>query len=307
MAAIAYLMVIIVYLPQLSAPPKVTSITQTISHLKGLDYQNSLVDKIYNLKQPFIIPKDYFKGLVMVVTHAGGGHDSYLLGHYSKIGWWYYFPVAFVLKTPLAMIILLVILIIYLIKKKSWQITDSVFAGSILIYLAAAMISRADLGVRHLMPIYLLLAVWLSQIVGPKIRFKYKEIIIGGLLVWFFAISLFAYPNYLSYFNELTGGSKNGWKYLSDSNLDWGQDLVRLDKFMDEKNLNEIYLDYSWLSDEAIYAYGINFERVSPEQQNNLHGFVAIGAGKMKQYEALRARASETYQIENSLFVFKVD
>ena len=304
--AIAYLMILALYYPRLTPPPATESVTQTSSTLRGLNFQSPALDKIYTFVRPVIIPKDYFKGLAMVLIHTGGGQDAYLLGHYSKTGWWYYFPVAFAIKTPLALIVLLIILKIYLIKKKSWQTIDSVFAGSIGIYLLIAMVSKADLGIRHLLPIYPLLAIWIGQLAADKIKFKYKEIIVGGLVTWFLAVAVFAFPNYLSYFSELTGGSKNGYKYLSDSNLDWGQDIIRLKEFMDTNQIEKINLDYTWLSDQAIADYGVNFQRVTPEDKN-IHGWVAVGAGKITEYNSLRARATETHQIENTLFVFKID
>jgi hypothetical protein len=44
-----------------------------------------------------------------------------------------------------------------------------------------------------------------------------------ALLLWHAASTTRAGPDFISYFNELAGGPANGWRYLADSNLDWGQ------------------------------------------------------------------------------------
>jgi hypothetical protein len=64
------------------------------------------------------------------------------------------------------------------------------------------------------------------------------------LFGWFVTENVLAYPSYLPYFNEFVGGSHNGWKYMVDSNVDWGQDLIRLKQFMDTNNIPMIKVDY---------------------------------------------------------------
>jgi len=70
--------------------------------------------------------------------------------------------------------------------------------------------------------------------------------------------SLSNYPHYLAYCNEFIGGPENGYKYLSDSNIDWGQDLKGLEKYMAEKDIDKIKLGYFGSAD-ADY-YDINYE-----------------------------------------------
>ncbi|MCX7956823.1 MAG: hypothetical protein N2643_02885 [Endomicrobia bacterium] len=68
-------------------------------------------------------------------------------------------------------------------------------------------------------------------------------------------ISFKTHPWYISYFNELIGGSKNGWKYFTDSNVDWGQGLKQLSEYLKERNLidNIIYLSYFGVGDPHYY------------------------------------------------------
>ena len=69
------------------------------------------------------------------------------------------------------------------------------------------------------------------------------------------------YPDYLSYFNETIGDPQNGWRYLSDSNIDWGQDLPALAEFVEENEIDRISLAYFGAGSPAFYA--IPFENIA--------------------------------------------
>ena len=82
-------------------------------------------------------------------------------------------------------------------------------------------------------------------------------VVVTALLVWHGAGALIAWPHYLSYFNEAAGGSEGGARILSDSNLDWGQDLPGLKRFLDENGYEDCYLSYFGNGDPV--RYGIRF------------------------------------------------
>jgi len=82
---------------------------------------------------------------------------------------------------------------------------------------------------------------------------KYIAAVIIILLGWYIVSSLTTWPYYLSYFNEIGGGKENGYKYVVDSNYDWGQDMKRLKKWLDENNIEKIYVDYFGGSDSKYY------------------------------------------------------
>ncbi len=147
----------------------------------------------------------------------------------------------------------------------------------ILVFFIAACFSTVNIGLRHLMPIFPFLLVWVgslgSRLQIPSIRSGCRErprpfLIIKGLqpvllfllLGWYSWSAIKIWPHYLAYFNELIGGPKNGYKYLVDSNLDWGQDLINLKKYLDEHKIEEIYLSYFGNSDPA--CYGINYRGI---------------------------------------------
>ncbi len=231
----------------------------------------------------------YFKGFATLANHNYWGHTSYLLGEHSGVGWWYYFIIAFLVKTPLVTLLLLLFLIGYFIrwlvlrsKKVNTDRGDPVEekpapSGLIkslrqanidwyiiiltpLLYFIWTLTSKLNLGVRHLLPIYPFIFLMIGFLVTLKID-KYKKVfysIFVVLLIFYFVSSLLIYPHYLSYFNEAVGGPNNGHKYLTDSNLDWGQDLYGLKGYMDKHGLDNIYLHYFGTAYPS--AYGIDFE-----------------------------------------------
>jgi hypothetical protein len=79
-------------------------------------------------------------------------------------------------------------------------------------------------------------------------------------LTWYIGASCWIHPHYLAYFNELIGGPDNGYKYLVDSNLDWGQDLKGLKAFMREHGISRINLSY--FGSDAPERYGISYVRL---------------------------------------------
>jgi hypothetical protein len=69
-------------------------------------------------------------------------------------------------------------------------------------------------------------------------------------------------PHHLAYFNEFVGGPDQGYRYLSDSNLDWGQDLKGVKAYIDEKEIATIYLSYFGTASPSYY--GIRYQYVPP-------------------------------------------
>jgi len=199
----------------------------------------------------------YILGLMLVFGRTGGGNNTYIMGHFSDKGIKWYFPAAWMVKIPLAIDVFILMGLILLIrfgflnKEDKWQLYY--LTVPIVIYWAITLAGSLNIGVRHLIPtipfIYLFIARSLYLIFNPQILDKpFKHAVVFKyvsffLVIWYVAISLLTYPYYLAYFNELTWG-KPKYKYLVDSNLDWGQDLKRLAKFIDNNNIDKIRIDY---------------------------------------------------------------
>ena len=214
----------------------------------------------------------YALGLVMVFQRATGGNTTYFLGEVSAAGWRNYFPVVYAIKEPLAFHVLTIIALLYvawLIKKPFWrnifgriigwikshfpEFAMLIFIG---IYWVTSISSDLNIGVRHLLPFFpfamILVAAMISQILKPPFL-KIKYIILGLLLFWQAFSVVKIYPHFLAYFNETAGGPDKGYIYTVDSNLDWGQDLKRLNKWVEENNIDKIYVEYFGGGDTKYY------------------------------------------------------
>ena len=195
-------------------------------------------------------------------------HSAYLLGEISDDGFWSYFPVVFAVKTPLPTLLLLALSAGFLLLKKRptvhvWLIIPP------LVYFALAVLSRFNLGVRHLLPVYPFLFVLIGGTV-EKLWRDGSRVMRGSLVllgVWYLGSALSSYPHYLSYFNELAGGPRHGHNVLLDSNLDWGQDLKGLKEWMDANAVKKIQLFYFGTAQPKYY--GID-DFYSPENLTNL-------------------------------------
>jgi 4-amino-4-deoxy-L-arabinose transferase-like glycosyltransferase len=171
---------------------------------------------------------ELFQGIRDVAAHNAHGHPSYLLGHRSSTGFWYFYPVALAVKTPLAFLALLGFGIALAIRTRAAKLCVPLAASAAI--LAVGMFSHINIGIRHVLPIYIGFSLvagagaidLLRRSVSPgRLRF-----LLPALALWFAGASLGSHPDYLPYFNELAGSQPE--KILVDSDLDWGQDIKRL-------------------------------------------------------------------------------
>ncbi len=229
----------------------------------------------------------YMLGVLMVTQRSSGGNTAYFLGEVSAAGWWYYFPVVFILKESLPSLILIFLAFVLGL----WAIIKNIFKNPrfssllsqlyyylgthfaefsmivfVILYWAYSINSPLNIGVRHILPtlpfIYILTASglkkWLAgkTIVGTNfwknlfaslaniLKLSLKGVLISVLLIWYLLETLFTAPYFLSYFNQFGGGTDNGYKYVTDSNYDWGQDLKRLVSWVNDNKIDKIVIDY---------------------------------------------------------------
>ncbi len=185
----------------------------------------------------------YFEGLQAALNHDSRGHGAFLLGQYSTTGWWYYFPVALAVKTPIAFLVLAVLGIAVCIKRRA-QISYLLPLTFSLGILLPAMAGRIDIGIRHIAPIFLSLSIIAAlgflQLLRAD-RFRRAAVLAAlALIVWMSVSVGLRHPDYLSYFNAFAG--KHPENVLDDSNYDWGQDLKFLAKRLRELGAKQVTL-----------------------------------------------------------------
>ncbi len=204
-----------------------------------------------------IIPARMYDGYKFISSWVQNGRQGYLLG---KFGDFIpeYFLAAFILKTPVAFILLLSFSV-YVFAKKRKLDSFAVLLPALLFFVAVSFFSRFYLGLRYVLPVYPFLFVFASQCTCfPAIKKNKKAKAVFVLLIlWFFFSSVSIYPNYLAYFNELCGGPSNAPYYLTDSNIDWGQDLFQLMAFVKQNNIKNLNLIYFGIAVSIVKITGI--------------------------------------------------
>jgi hypothetical protein len=261
-------------------------------------------------------------------TWAFLSRTSFLLGELSEEGFWLYFPVALLTKTPMPTLILILVAFAGLLTRRNDRKHPTfILWVPALVYFSLAVWARMNIGVRHILPIYPFLfvlagdsaaALWHSRTVWKRGCL----ILIAGWMVWGAAAT---YPNYLAYFNEAAGGPKNGHKVLLDSNLDWGQSLKGLKSWMDEQGAKSIFLLYFGQAEPA--SYGIDAvhipgslvrPRTSKRSDSSIPHFLAVSANHFYAGQVYSTRVEADFIrsfrlkepvaiIGHSILVFKLD
>lgn len=186
---------------------------------------------------------DFFDGIRAALLHNRVGHPAFLLGEFRWKGWWYYFPVALAVKTPIAFLILFA-LGAYVCLRERKHPTYLIPLALILGILLPAMSSQIDIGIRHIEPIYIGLSIVAALGLRQLIQWARTgaiSVLSAGVLVSWLTISVAVHhPDYLAYFNEIAG--KTPERILVDSNYDWGQELKLLGRRLHQLDVKEISL-----------------------------------------------------------------
>lgn len=175
------------------------------------------------------------------------GVPAYLLGETATSGWWYYFPVAFLVKTPSAVLAACGIASATIPLASRVSARQRFAIGCLvavpLIFFCLATLASLNMGVRHILPIYAFLYVVLAFTLceyGPALFRRWWSPTLRALVVMLVIESLSIFPYYTSFFNAVSGGPAHGRAYLLDSNIDWGQDVERLANYVRREQLTPV-------------------------------------------------------------------
>jgi 4-amino-4-deoxy-L-arabinose transferase-like glycosyltransferase len=208
----------------------------------------------YKVAENLLIPAPaYFDELAWLQRYSKAGHSSYLLGQYRRSGWWYYFPVAFAVKTPVPTLLLLLLAFYLSLRHRGEEHDEYFLLAPMAVFFGASVFSSIDIGYRNILPVLPLAYVYVSKL-AAKAFDRPARVGLAVLCLWLVTSTVRVSPHYLAYFNELAGGPGNGSRYLADSNLDWGQDLKNLKRYMDARGIPELYLDYFGVGDPNYYG-----------------------------------------------------
>jgi hypothetical protein len=229
------------------------------------DYMSSLhgiEPRVYKLLARWrILPESYLYGMVdiRVQSIAGQSFSTYLFGRVYAHGVPYYFPAAFIIKSTLAFMLLLVLAFYAVVSKRlaEWQRLSFVILPP-LVYLLVAIDTGLNIGARHILPMYPFLAVLIG---GAAIAlWPHKRLWMSVTLVllgWHVVSTTRSAPNYIAYSNELFGGPAQTHRYLTDSNVDWGQQLISVKQYLDQHNIHDCWFGYFVQPSIDYHSYGI--------------------------------------------------
>jgi hypothetical protein len=273
-----------------------------------------------------LLPESYIYGLADVRV-MDDFYSSFLLGKTYPHGVWFYFPFAIAIKSTLAFLALLGIAIWAVAARKLARWREVLFLTvPPAIYLAVAMSSHMNIGVRHVLPIYAFLGVLIGGAAMALVKSQRRWIYVFAALILFQMVtSLRAFPTYISYVNEAWGGQKNAWWLLSDSNADWAQQLKATKQYLDARGMKDCWFVYFGEGVIDTSYYGIPCKALpTPDAQwvnekfydtpeaidgivlisaGNLSGF-EFGPGELNPYEQFKT-IKPTAAIQNGIYVFE--
>jgi len=205
---------------------------------------------------------------------------------------WFYFPTVLGIKATLGFLLLLALVpLARLLRAREGRRETLWMLIPATVFLAASMTSNLNIGLRHILPIYPFLSV-LAAAGAWRLAKKHRAwgIIVGGLVLFHAASSLRAFPNYLSYSNELWGGPSKTYRVLTDSNVDWGQGLPAVKGYLETHAATPCWLAYFGTVDPAHYeipctlltvSSAVIWERPLGEIPPVLQGTVLVSATEM--------------------------
>ncbi len=249
-----------------------------------------------------LLPEGWLYGATSTVLRLVSGRVCFLAGNCGITGFRLFFPLAFAIKSTLPMFLVLGLAVASVwraaretgasergdtLRQTGWRVAPLMVL--LAVYWTVAIRSQLNIGLRHLFPVYpptLILAGASARLFDFRKRGnmaptsnekaavrkgRMESILLGALLLWHAAASVWIRPHYLAYFNELIGGPKEGWNYLVDSSLDWGQDLPGIRQWLDahgENRPERSFISYFGVADLAYY--GVRATPIGPLRRTPL-------------------------------------
>lgn len=257
-----------------------------------------------NFAETVPVPLSTFaSGFVSMMHTRAQGTRAFLLGEWSTAGWWYYYFVAFLLKNTLPFL-LSVLAGFFMIRRLGFdRQTRAVLLAVPALFFLVTLGDKAQAGIRYFLPVYPLFFVWAGAVTAELAqRGRALKALAAALLLWHAGEALAVSPSYLAYFNEWAGGPSNGYRFLRDSNLDWGQDLKGLAARVKEGGYGRVALHYHWPADPAYY--GLDWRPLEEAELSEPRDDVyAISVHVLDAYPWTKEK-NPTEQVGHSIFIY---
>ncbi|HEX3559512.1 MAG TPA: glycosyltransferase family 39 protein [Pyrinomonadaceae bacterium] len=231
-----------------------------------------------------VFPADFVSGIGWQLGHAHNGHQAGLLGMYSTHGWWYYFPVAFALKTPLPIVLLALAAVAWALLRlrRGAEGRVLVLLLPLAFFTGLLMLSTINIGVRYYLPAYPFFFILSGAMIDDLLRRHTRRLALASALAvavfcWVAVEAVRAYPDHMTYMNQLAARAPHWW-YLSDSNVEWGDDVRDLALYLrarGERRVGAAIMDWPLLD---IYGLEGASVFVPPGVKPDDVRYVAVGA-----------------------------
>jgi hypothetical protein len=271
-------------------------------------------------------------GVYWQLLHSYEGHQASLLGMYSRMGWWYYYPVAFALKTTIPFLLVSLSSLAWGSYRLIWkgERRSLVLLIPFALYSALMMMSPIDIGIRYYLPAYAFLFILSGGLLDALLRKRLQKqtrlacaSVVVIAFAWISFEALRAYPNYIPYMNQLAS-SRPHWWYLSDSNVEWGDDIKELARYLHARGETRVramaFGDFASLS-----FYGVEHVWALAPPEDSPPRYTALGASflngstvpevvdgkrlpdeqRINTFDSFRHRTPEAV-IGNSIYVYRM-
>ena len=255
---------------------------------------------------PIPLPYEYLSGFDSQLAISAGNNPfyaGYLMGERSLAGWWYYYVIAFVVKNPVAMLVILALTVFAWLKgrdKPDFETGLCIWVPIVAFFAYFSFFTNIPIGIRFMLPVFPILFLAAGYLCHASLtKGKVTRVVMVVVAIAYLIPAISIFPNYLSYFNLAAGGPRSGYRWLIDSNLDWGQDLPGLKKYMEKNGVKKIQLGYFGRVDPEIY--GIDYTLAKQEVDN---GIYAISANFLvgRPYYLLDKNSKQLIYIDSNYF-----
>jgi hypothetical protein len=191
---------------------------------------------------PVPVPRAFVHGFERQIGE--GGYQAYLLGRINYGGFWNYYLVALAVKLPVPVLVLVAAAALLGPRLSRREVPLLVVGLGTFLFFSFA--GHKNIGVRYLLFLVPMLCIWIGRLAAPGAPRLGRAGAVAGAAggLWLLASAVLTWPHYLAFFNVASGGSARGHEYLLDSNLDWGQDLITLQRWMDAEGVPIVDLAY---------------------------------------------------------------
>jgi hypothetical protein len=205
-----------------------------------------------------LLPAPYTYAFAYILYQATM-FTSYIWGVVRHHAVWFYFPVSMLIKSSLTFLFLLAIGAWAAVTRRFRLSREALYMViPAAIFLASAMTGGMNIGIRHILPVYVFLTVPIAGAAWALAKRNPRWIFAVAALLVFQAVSvLHAFPAYVSYSNEAFGGPANTYKYVSDSSAEFGQQLKSVKRYLDGRGVKNCWFAYFNEIPVGIASYGI--------------------------------------------------